>query len=1018
MIPVSLSVRNFLSYGEEVPLLDFTQFQVACLTGDNGHGKSALLDAVTYALWGEARKSHHERKPDAGLLRIGANEMRVEFCFELDEERYRVIRSFRKTRRTSIPQLELQVFDPAADQFRSLSEGASLTRTQQRIEQLLSMDYDTFINSAFIVQGRADEFTQKSARKRKEILAEILGLGRYDQLQNLARIHLQDQNQQSQEHQRRLQELEAQLADHDTYKQQLGETSAQLEELAEAVAADEKRLEVLREQRLEHAQIQRQLEELTREGERLGERLPLLEREQQHLQLQQQKDKEILAAEAAIQRDFETYQQLRAEVAQLDQKLQQVRELEAACSALENQITQARHEVEQRREKWHTRHQDLERRLEEFRSLLAQEQPIEARRSRLIDVRQQEQDLEQKRVRHEALQHERIGLRHAVDLERQNLANQREGLQTRTTSLRQHLEEWETLDSRIGELEREVAELEQRAGERERLREKGSTLRVQVKQEKKQIQRLEEEMEQAREKVRILRSSSQAECPLCGSQLDEAHRRQLDQEFARQEQEQADRLAHQRRVVQQLEADLEIMRVQYQHLDGQIASLEERKQEFAHLAARRAQLQESRNELRQLEEQVSTLAQNLEESRYAPEQQARLGQIDAELRQLDYRPEQHAQLREDLQELLPVETEHARLQDARSQMERILPELGEAREKHELAQQYLDEKLYARQEQQELSARRGRIAQLGYDSNAHQQRRHRIDELSDIVARREALIAAQQRRTATEEALGKNEAELTDLRQRLQKMDDRTRGLRQRLQKMDDLERQFDELETCLNQARTAKDQLLQRQGSLQTQCDRCVKLAEERKELRKQLRDAQREAWAYQQLRDAFGKDGIQALIIENAIPEIERETNAILSRLTDNRIQITIESLRDLKKGGTRETLDIKIADEVGERSYHLYSGGEAFRTNFALRIAISKVLAMRAGARLRTLIIDEGFGTQDSQGLEQLIETIQEISKDFDKVLVVTHLPNLKNAFPVQIEVTKHPDIGSRFQIINNA
>jgi exonuclease SbcC len=78
---------------------------------------------------------------------------------------------------------------------------------------------------------------------------------------------------------------------------------------------------------------------------------------------------------------------------------------------------------------------------------------------------------------------------------------------------------------------------------------------------------------------------------------------------------------------------------------------------------------------------------------------------------------------------------------------------------------------------------------------------------------------------------------------------------------------------------------------------------------------------------------------------------------------------------------------------------------------------MLARRAGARLRTLIIDEGFGTQDSQGLEYLVEAIQEISKDFDKVLVVTHLTELKKAFPVQIEVTKHSELGSRFEIIHN-
>ena len=166
----------------------------------------------------------------------------------------------------------------------------------------------------------------------------------------------------------------------------------------------------------------------------------------------------------------------------------------------------------------------------------------------------------------------------------------------------------------------------------------------------------------------------------------------------------------------------------------------------------------------------------------------------------------------------------------------------------------------------------------------------------------------------------------------------------------------------------------------------------------------------------EAFGKDGIQALVIESAIPEIEDEANAILRRLTDNRIQVTIESLRDLKGGGSRETLDVKIADELGERSYELYSGGEAFRTDFALRIALSKVLARRAGTRLRTLIIDEGFGTQDARGLEQLTAAIQQISNDFDKVLVVTHLDEMKDAFPVRIEVTKDLVRGSRFEIVD--
>ncbi len=117
------------------------------------------------------------------------------------------------------------------------------------------------------------------------------------------------------------------------------------------------------------------------------------------------------------------------------------------------------------------------------------------------------------------------------------------------------------------------------------------------------------------------------------------------------------------------------------------------------------------------------------------------------------------------------------------------------------------------------------------------------------------------------------------------------------------------------------------------------------------------------------MGKDGIQALLIEQAIPEIEAEANHLLAKLTDNQAHIMIESLKDLKSGGTKETLDIKISDTVGIRPYEFFSGGEAFRIDFALRIAISKLLAKRAGTSLQILMIDEGFGSQDEEGLVTL-------------------------------------------------
>jgi exonuclease SbcC len=153
--------------------------------------------------------------------------------------------------------------------------------------------------------------------------------------------------------------------------------------------------------------------------------------------------------------------------------------------------------------------------------------------------------------------------------------------------------------------------------------------------------------------------------------------------------------------------------------------------------------------------------------------------------------------------------------------------------------------------------------------------------------------------------------------------------------------------------------------------------------------------------------------MIIEAAIPEIEKAANALLGRMTDGRMHVRFETQREKVTGGVAETLDIQISDELGTRNYELYSGGESFRINFAIRIALSQLLARRAGARLRTLVMDEGFGTQDAQGRERLVEAINAVQSDFDRILVITHIDELKDAFPARIEVTKTAE-GSQIEV----
>src|SRR5512141_1015380 len=86
MIPDKLRLHNFMCYRGEQSL-DFSGIHLACLAGDNGHGKSALLDAMTWAIWGRARS-----RRDDDLVALGETDMWVDFEFELGGLRYRIWR--------------------------------------------------------------------------------------------------------------------------------------------------------------------------------------------------------------------------------------------------------------------------------------------------------------------------------------------------------------------------------------------------------------------------------------------------------------------------------------------------------------------------------------------------------------------------------------------------------------------------------------------------------------------------------------------------------------------------------------------------------------------------------------------------------------------------------------------------------------------------------------------------------------------------------------------------------------
>src|SRR3989338_6156957 len=200
MIPVNLKLSNFTSYGESPPQLNFTKFKLAAISGLNGAGKSSLLDAITWCIWGTSRAG----ESSDNLIHSGTDSMQVEFSFELDGNMY-IIKRKRVKKGGGSTALELWSGD------HNLTEG-TIKSTQEKIINLLHLTFETFTNSSYIRQGHADEFTTKGPTDRKRILADILGLSHYDSLEEKAREKVKEAQTKLKLLEYQLLEIEAELS--------------------------------------------------------------------------------------------------------------------------------------------------------------------------------------------------------------------------------------------------------------------------------------------------------------------------------------------------------------------------------------------------------------------------------------------------------------------------------------------------------------------------------------------------------------------------------------------------------------------------------------------------------------------------------------------------------------------------------------------------------------------------------------------------------------------------------------
>ncbi|MEM9998155.1 MAG: SMC family ATPase, partial [Bacteroidota bacterium] len=631
MVPVALKLHNFLSYGTTNEPLDFEQFHVACLSGGNGQGKSALLDAITWAIWGEARKSGDNRKPDDDLLRIGQTRMEVDLTFDLEGTRYRVVRAYSKSAsgKTSKPSLEFQVLDSGTQNWRPLTT-PSVRETQAAIDEKIGLDYDTFINSAFLLQGRSDEFTKKKPRERKQILAQILALGRYDKLADKAREHVRQHSTEVERLNAEVERLTGALEDEGQWQQEL-----------EAAAAHQADLE---RQRTDAQQAQRALmervsalEAAARDAEhqrttlrRLGERTAALAAERDELASKVRDTEHLVARRAELMQAHERYEALRRERDDLDDKADLRRGIDTQRQRVADQIAAAQRDLDFRLKQLDADQRRDQQKLDEADQRLATRPRVEEALAKAKAAQTEVERLRAVAEQRRADEADAQTCRMTIAAERARLEGEASLLQ-RALDAASDVPDRAALEADLAACAVQVETLRTTRDELTQVKEAGVSLRAEIDAATTQRQALDAEIAALQEKQARIDRLDTDTCPTCGSVLTEAHRATVRGTYAGEIAIVEDRRAtldSQFATMQRRRGELG---QQYRALDQQAKQHDGVEARHAQLAERLARFTEEEAERTRQRTRLQTVRDTLAQDRFATEARTRLQAAEARL---------------------------------------------------------------------------------------------------------------------------------------------------------------------------------------------------------------------------------------------------------------------------------------------------------------------------------------------------------------------------------------------------
>ncbi|WP_457600386.1 AAA family ATPase [Hydrogenivirga sp.] len=970
MRPLKLELEGFTVY-KKPQRIDFERLNFFIIQGKTGAGKTSIVDAITYALYGKVPRYGRSRSTTSMVLSKGSNRLRVVLEFSVAGKRYKIERFYREK--------------PREDIVRAYEEGRRLdlkkSEVEKWVEEITGLDYNTFTKVILLPQGEFDRFLKPSEPKeRRKILINLLNLEVFEKVKeratntcralegelNALRAELESVAELSEAD---IEELEKQREELEREAEELRKDIDELEGRLRRAEEREELIRRLREIEQELSEFARSEDEHARLKERLGlakkvlpflpyvDRLEALSRELRDLRLERErvlKDKikvedeirNIDSEREKVEREFSEVPTLREELEKLGVERERLSLAKEELTRLEGYLRG----IQKLREGL----EDREKHLRECESRLSKGEEY---------IREVELSLE--RLDYDEEEYERL----LKEVERkQNLLEHQRRLEEVREELRKLKED------RDGK-EEEVEEIRRRLSERE----------AQLRQENVRLYAhyIREHLHEG------------DRCPVCGGEFrgvpGEASVSEL--EVMRREVDELQRaLLKAEKELSSLEAKIESLSEEERSLSSRLKGWEsilkiDIESKLRELEERKREKKELEDKLKRYNERYNQLLKEREEALRAVEKlKSEISSLERSIREKEGKLKDmfgRVPTAEELEETLSKVA--LRERDIRSKVEEI------ERRREEV-------KAYSEELTRRLVALDTKLREIENSIKVKEEEKREnslkltplFEELGDLDRVRE-LALSQEEIQRIEGKIEKFERERGLLRKELEEVN-------KRLEALKDVE-PLEEIRRELSGRKERYEGLLSKIGELKSLALQKRELLKRKGELSRKVSELSRELRLYSQISEDLRSNRLQEFAASLMLKRVVERASVYLYEFT-NTYQLGLDDRGDLV-----------VMDRVQgtERDVKSLSGGETFLASLSLALGVSDVLS--ADAHLESLFIDEGFGSLDEETRERVSDILELLKQRINRMVgIISHIPDLAERFHQRIVVKKQGDFST--------